>query len=202
MISQHIERGVLSLKEAVTRVFVALRISPNLLTVTSLVPTAFATYYLAHGRFTVAGLWIIAAGFFDVIDGAVARALGRMTPFGAVLDSVTDRASDAFIYVGAALYFYRIGEPGYGLLTMVALTGALMVSYTRARAENTVLDCQVGFAERGERMVLMLLALFLHKLGAAMWMLAALAWLTTIQRLLHTHRALAAGQQRAPAEPA
>jgi CDP-diacylglycerol--glycerol-3-phosphate 3-phosphatidyltransferase len=181
---------------------VSLRISPNLLTVTSLVPTAFATYYLAHGRFTVAGLWIIAAGFFDVIDGAVARALGRMTPFGAVLDSVTDRASDAFIYVGAALYFYRIGEPGYGLLTMVALTGALMVSYTRARAENTVLDCQVGFAERGERMVLMLLALFLHKLGAAMWMLAALAWLTTIQRLLHTHRALAAGQQRAPAEPA
>jgi CDP-diacylglycerol--glycerol-3-phosphate 3-phosphatidyltransferase len=202
MISQLIERGVLALKAAVTRVFVALRISPNLLTVTSLVPTAFATYYLAHGRFTVAGLWIIAAGFFDVIDGAVARALGRMTPFGAVLDSVTDRASDAFIYVGAALYFYRIGEPGYGLLTMVALTGALMVSYTRARAENTVLDCQVGFAERGERMVLMLLALFLHKLGAAMWMLAALAWLTTIQRLLHTHRALAAGQQRAPAEPA
>jgi CDP-diacylglycerol--glycerol-3-phosphate 3-phosphatidyltransferase len=202
MISQHIERGVLALKAAVTRVFVSLRISPNLLTVTSLVPTAFATYYLAHGRFTVAGLWIIAAGFFDVIDGAVARALGRMTPFGAVLDSVTDRASDAFIYVGAALYFYRIGEPGYGLLTMVALTGALMVSYTRARAENTVLDCQVGFAERGERMVLMLLALFLHKLGAAMWMLAALAWLTTIQRLLHTHRALAAGQQRAPAEPA
>ncbi|HEX9698256.1 MAG TPA: CDP-alcohol phosphatidyltransferase family protein [Acidobacteriota bacterium] len=202
MISQLIERGVLALKAAVTRVFVSLRISPNLLTVTSLVPTAFATYYLAHGRFTVAGLWIIAAGFFDVIDGAVARALGRMTPFGAVLDSVTDRASDAFIYVGAALYFYRIGEPGYGLLTMVALTGALMVSYTRARAENTVLDCQVGFAERGERMVLMLLALFLHKLGAAMWMLAALAWLTTIQRLLHTHRALAAGQQRAPAEPA
>jgi CDP-diacylglycerol--glycerol-3-phosphate 3-phosphatidyltransferase len=202
MISQFIERGVLALKAAVTRVFVALRISPNLLTVTSLVPTAFATYYLAHGRFTVAGLWIIAAGFFDVIDGAVARALGRMTPFGAVLDSVTDRASDAFIYVGAALYFYRIGEPGYGLLTMVALTGALMVSYTRARAENTVIDCQVGFAERGERMVLMLLALFLHKLGAAMWMLAALAWLTTIQRLVHTHRALAAGQQRAPAEPA
>jgi CDP-diacylglycerol--glycerol-3-phosphate 3-phosphatidyltransferase len=202
MISQLIERGVLSLKEVVTRAFVALRISPNLLTVTSLVPTAFATYYLAHGRLTLAGLWIIAAGFFDVIDGAVARALDRMTPFGAVLDSVTDRASDAFIYVGAVLYFYRIGEPLYVLLTMVALAGALMVSYTRARAENTVIDCKVGFAERGERMVLMLLALFLHKLGAAMWMLAALAWLTTIQRLLHTHRALAAGQHRAPAEPA
>jgi CDP-diacylglycerol--glycerol-3-phosphate 3-phosphatidyltransferase len=77
-----------------------------------------------------------------------------------------------------------------------------MVSYTRARAENTVLDCKVGFAERGERMVLMLLGLFFHKLGAAMWMLAFLAWLTTLQRLVHTYRALEAGQHRPPAEPA
>jgi len=100
------------------------------------------------------------------------------------------------------LYFYRLGQPAYVFLTMVALAGALMVSYTRARAENTVLDCKVGFAERGERMVLMLLGLFLHKLGAAMWMLAFLAWLTTLQRLVHTYRALEAGQQRAPAEPA
>ena len=202
MISQVIERGVLSLKAAVTKVVVALRISPNLLTLTSLIPTALATYYLANGRLTVAGLWIIAAGFFDVIDGAVARALDQMTPFGAVLDSVTDRASDAFIYVGAVLYFYRIQEPFYVFLTMVALAGALMVSYTRARAENTVVDCKVGFAERGERMVLMLLALFFNKLGAGMWMLAGLAWLTTLQRLVHTHRALEAGQHRAPAEPA
>lgn len=201
-VSHTIERGVLALKAAVTKVFVALRISPNLLTVASLVPTVFAAYALAQGRFVTAGLWVIAAGFFDVIDGAVARALNRMTPFGAVLDSVTDRASDAFIYVGAALYFYRIDAPGYVLLTMVALTGALMVSYTRARAENTVLDCKVGFAERGERLVLLLLALFFNKLGAGMWMLAGLSWLTTIQRLIHTHRALAAGQRRAPAEPA
>ena len=201
MISQVIERGVLGLKAAVTKVVVALRISPNVLTVSSMIPTALATYYLATGRLTVAGLWIIAAGFFDVIDGAVARALGRMSPFGAVLDSVTDRASDAFIYVGAVLYFYRIGEPSYVFLTMVALAGALMVSYTRARAENTVIDCKVGFAERGERMVLMLLALFFNKLGAGMWMLAFLSWLTTLQRLVHTHRALAAGQHRAPAEP-
>jgi len=201
MISQVIERGVLALKGAVTKVVVALRISPNLLTLTSLIPTALAAYYLANGRLTVAGLWIIAAGFFDVIDGAVARALDQMTPFGAVLDSVTDRASDAFIYVGAVLYFYRIQEPFYVFLTMVALAGALMVSYTRARAENTVIDCKVGFAERGERMVLMLLALFFNKLGAGMWMLAGLAWLTTLQRLIHTHRALEAGQRRAPAEP-
>lgn len=202
MISNVIERGVLSLKAAVTKVFVVTRISPNLLTLTSLIPTALATYNLANGRLVAAGLWIIAAGFFDVIDGAVARALDKMTPFGAVLDSVTDRASDAFIYVGAVLYFYRIQEPFYVFLTMVALAGALMVSYTRARAENTVIDCKVGFAERGERMVLMLLALFFNKLGAGIWMLAVLAWLTTIQRLVHTHRALEAGQNRAPAEPA
>ena len=202
MISQVIERGVLGLKGAVTKVVVALHISPNVLTVSSMIPTVLATYYLAHGRLTLAGLWIIAAGFFDVIDGAVARALDKGSPFGAVLDSVTDRASDAFIYIGAVLYFYRIEEPLYVILTMVAMAGALMVSYTRARAENTVLDCKVGFAERGERMVLMLLALFFHRLGAGMWMLAFLSWLTTLQRLVHTHRALAAGQHRAPAEQA
>ena len=201
-VSNTIERGVLALKAVVTKLVVATRISPNLLTLASLFPTAMAAYTLSQGRLVEAGLWIIAAGFFDVIDGAVARALDRMTPFGAVLDSVTDRASDAFIYVGAVLYFYRIEEPFYVFLTMVALAGALMVSYTRARAENTVIDCKVGFAERGERLVLMLLALFFNKLGAGMWMLAGLSWLTTLQRLIHTHRALAAGQHRAPAEPA
>lgn len=202
MISEIITRGVLSLKAAVTKVVVMLHISPNLLTVTSLIPTALATYNLAQGRLTTAALWIIAAGFFDVMDGAVARALGKNSPFGAVLDSVTDRAADAFIYIGAVLYFYRLEQPLYVFVTMVALSGALMVSYTRARAENTVIDCKVGFAERGERIVLLLLALFFNKLGAGMWMLAGLAWMTTVQRLIHTHRALAAGQNRAPAEPA
>lgn len=201
MISEVMQRGVLSLKAAVTKVMVMLRISPNVLTISSLIPVALATYYLANGRLTLAGLWIIVAGFLDVIDGAVARALGKMSPFGAVLDSVTDRASDAFIYVGVVFYFYRIEQPLYVFLTVVALAGALMVSYTRARAENTVIDCKVGFAERGERIVLMLLGLFFHKLGAAMWMLAFLSWLTTLQRLVHVHRALQAGQQRAPAEP-
>ena len=160
-----------------------------------------STSTLAPGRLTAAGLGIIAAGCFDVFDGAVARARGENSPFGAVLDSVTDRAADAFIYIGAVLYFYRIGQPLYVFVTMVALAGALMVSYTRARAENTIIDCKVGFAERGERMVLLLLALFFNKLGAGMWMLAGLAWLTTLQRLIHTHRALAAGQPRAPAAP-
>ncbi len=202
MISQVIERGVLWLKAALTKVVVMLRVSPNVLTISSLIPAVLATYYLANGRLTLAGLWIIAAGFLDIIDGAVARALDKMSPFGAVLDSVTDRASDAFIYIGVVLYFYRVEQPLYVLLTMVALAGALMVSYTRARAENTVIDCKVGFAERGERMVLMLLGLFLHKLGAAIWMLAFLSWLTTLQRLVHVHRALEAGQTRAPAEPA
>ena len=201
MISQVITRGVLSLKAAVTKVVVMLPVSANLLTVASLIPTAMATYNLAQGRLTAAGRWIIAAGFFDVIDGAVARARGENSPFGAVLDSVTDRAADAFIYIGAVLYFYRIGQPLYVFVTMVALAVALMVSYPRARAENTIIDCKVGFAERGERMVLLLLALFFNKLGAGMWMLAGLAWLTTLQRLIHTHRALAAGQHRAPAEP-
>ena len=201
MISQLITRGVLSLKATVTKVVVTLRISPNVLTITSLFPTLLATYNLAQGRLIVAGLWIIASGFFDVIDGAVARAIGQNSPFGAVLDSVTDRVADALIYIGVVLYFYRTEQPLYVIVTLAALAGSLMVSYTRARAENTVVDCKVGFAERGERIVLLLLALFFNKLGAGMWILAGLSWLTTLQRVVHTHRALSAGQHRAPAEP-
>ena len=201
MISQFITRGVLSLKATVTKAVVTLKISPNVLTITSLLPTLLATYNLAEGRLTVAGLWIIASGFLDVIDGAVARAIGQDSPFGAVLDSVTDRIADALIYIGAVLYFYRTEQPLYGIVTMVALAGALMVSYTRARAENTVVDCKVGFAERGERIVIMLFALFFNKVGAGMWLLVGFSWLTTLQRVVHTHRALVAGQHRAPPEP-
>ena len=130
MISQLITRGVLSLKATVTKVMVTLRISPNVLTITSLFPTLLATYNLAQGRLAVAGLWIIASGFFDVIDGAVARAIGQNSPFGAVLDSVTDRVADALIYIGVVLYFYRTEQPLYVIVTLAALAGSLMVSYT------------------------------------------------------------------------
>ncbi len=196
MISGPIRTGVLALKGVIASLFVALRIPPNVLTMASLVPTALAAWRLAEGELVQAGLWIFLAGFFDIIDGAVARARGRMTPFGAVLDSVTDRVSDTFIYFGAVGYFHRIHAPFYEFLTIFALGGALMVSYTRARAENTVIDCKVGFAERGERMVLLLLALFFGRLGAGMWMLAILSWLTTVQRVIHVHRALEAGQAK------
>jgi CDP-diacylglycerol--glycerol-3-phosphate 3-phosphatidyltransferase len=201
MISQFITRGVLSLKATVTKVVVTLKVFPNVLTITSLLPTLLATYNLAEGRLAVAGLWIIASGFLDVIDGPVARSIGQDSPFGAVLDSITDRIADALIYIGAVLYFYRTEQQLYVIVTMVALAGALMVSYTRTRAENTVVDCKVGFAERGERLVIMLFALFFNKLGAGMWMLAGLSWLTTLQRVVHTRRALVAGQHRAPPEP-
>lgn len=196
MISRTIERGVLALKTGVTSVIVASRVPPNVLTLASLVPTGLAAVSMSRGDLAEAGLWIILAGFFDVVDGAVARATDRGSPFGAVLDSVTDRVSDIFIYAGAVGYFHNLGAPLYEILSYVAMGGALMVSYTRARAENTVLDCKVGFAERGERMVLLLLALFFDRLGPGIWMLAGLAWLTTLQRITHVHRALAAGQRR------
>lgn len=199
MISELIKRGVLALKAVVTSAIAALRIPPNVLTVLALVPITIAAVRMSQGEFVAAGLWIIAGGFFDVIDGAVARAVGKMTPFGGLLDSVVDRAADALLYLGAAAYFHNLGAPLYEILSIVALAGALLVSYSRARAENTVADCKVGFAERGERMVLLLLALFLDRLGPAMWLLAGLAWLTTVQRVLHGHRML---HPDPPADPA
>ncbi len=192
MISHSIARFFQALKAAIAKAVSSIGIHPNFITVSSLFPMVIAAWALSEGRLVTAGLWIIAGGALDLIDGAVARLSGKATPFGGVLDSVVDRASDTLLYVGAVLYFDRIGEPLYVGLSAIALGGALAVSYTRARAENVIPECEVGFFERGERIVLLLLGLLVNRLPQAILLLAVLSWLTTVQRLIHAHRHISA----------
>lgn len=172
-----------------------LGIPPNVLTLSSLVPMVLGAWSLGHGNLGTAGLWILAGGTLDLIDGAVARASGKASAFGGVLDSVVDRASDTLVFVGAAYYFHTLGQSVQVVLTATALGGALAVSYARARAENVIPECRVGFTERGERLVLMILGLFLDRLAQAVLLLAFLSWLTTIQRLLHAYRVISARER-------
>lgn len=190
MISQGIARVAIALKSGIARGVSVLGIPPNVLTVSSLVPMAVAAWVLSRGELTVAGLWIVGGGALDLIDGAVARQTNRTSAFGGVLDSVVDRASDTLVYLGAVLYFHRLEEPLYVALSAAALGGALAVSYARARAENVIPECRVGFTERGERIVLLLLGLFFGRLAQAVTLLAFLSWLTTAQRLIHAHRVI------------
>lgn len=188
MISDAIGRTALAAKAGIAAGVIKLGIPPNVLTLSSLVPMAMAGWSLGNGRLGTAALWTIAGGILDLIDGAVARASGKTSDFGGILDSVVDRASDTLVYVGAAYYFHAAGEPTYVVLTAAALGGALGVSYARARAENVIPDCRVGFTERGERLVLLILGLAFDRLAQAILLLAFLSWLTTVQRLLHAYR--------------
>ena len=194
MISGRLSGLALTSKAAIASVVAATGVSPNALTLLGVLPMVVATIELARSHLVSAAIWVVVAGVIDLLDGAVARASGKTSAFGGILDSTVDRATDTMIFLGAAVHFSHQGETLYVALTMVALGGALSTSYARARSENVIADCRVGFAERGERLTLLLLALLVNRLQQAMWILAVITWLTTLQRLIHAHRTI----RRAP----
>src|SRR4029077_14260816 len=133
------------------------RIHPNVLTFLGLVINIGAAFLLAVGQFRSAGFVIIGAGLFDMVDGRVARETNRVTRFGGFFNSVLDRISDLALLMGLLVYYATINRFIYIVLTAIVMTGSVMVSYTRARAENTIPKCKVGFLERPERVVLLII---------------------------------------------
>src|SRR5713226_520112 len=130
------------------------RIHPNVLTFLGLVINIWAAVLFAAGSFRAAGLVVILAGLFDMVDGRVARETNRVTRFGGFFDSVLDRYSDLGLLIGLLVWYGSIGRFSYVVLTAVAMIACVMVSYVRARAENSIPMCKVGFMERPERVVL------------------------------------------------
>ena len=168
-------------------------VHPNLLTVLGLVVTVWAAVMFAIGQFRWAATGIFLAGFLDLADGEVARRQGRVTPFGAFFDSVLDRYSDMVLYMGLIVYYVTIGRSFYGVLAAVAMAGSVMVSYARARAESLIPTCRVGFMERPERLVLLIIGSVFDRMGPALWMTAVLSTLTVIHRIVYTWQKTSAG---------
>jgi CDP-diacylglycerol--glycerol-3-phosphate 3-phosphatidyltransferase len=162
------------------------RIHPNVLTFLGLVINIGAAWLFAVGSFRWAGVVVICAGVFDMVDGRVARATQQVTRFGGFFDSVIDRYSDLGLYMGLLVFYSSIGRPGYIVLTAVVMTGTVMVSYTRARAENTIPKCKVGFLERPERIVLIILGAVTYRMAQVLWIIAVLSNLTVIHRMIYT----------------
>jgi len=134
--------------------------NPNLLSVIGLSINIFAAVLYGYGRFFLAGLTMIFANIFDMLDGRVARLTGRVTKFGAFLDSSLDRLSDMVVFLGIIIFYSRDTDYHstlYAALTGAALIGSVMVSYTSARAESLIPKCDVGFLRRPERVVLLIL---------------------------------------------
>jgi phosphatidylglycerophosphate synthase len=162
------------------------KIHPNVLTFLGLVINMAAAALLAVGRFRLAGVVIIGAGLFDMVDGRVARETNRVTRFGGFFDSVLDRYSDLALLVGMLVWYGSINRPFYVVLTAIAMTGSVMVSYTRARAENTIPTCKVGFMERPERVVLVIIGALFLRMAQVLWVIAVLSNLTVVHRMIFT----------------
>ena len=120
------------------------RIHPNVLTFLGLVINAVGAVLLAKGQFFPAGLVITGAGLFDMVDGRVARETNRVTRFGGFFDSVIDRYSDLALLIGLLVWYGSINRPFYVVLTAIVMAATVMISYTRARAENSIPACKVG----------------------------------------------------------
>jgi CDP-diacylglycerol--glycerol-3-phosphate 3-phosphatidyltransferase len=163
----------------------------------------WAAVMFASGLFFAAGLTMLFAGLFDMVDGRVARAQGRVTTFGAFFDSTIDRYSDLALFIGLLWHYAYIGRGRYAVLVGVAMAGSVMVSYSRARAESLIPSCKAGFFERPERIVLMILGALGDRMAPVLWLLAIGPNITVIHRIIHTWRELRAGNTvtLVPAKP-
>jgi len=162
------------------------RIHPNVLTFLGLVINIVAACLFAEGSFRWAGGVVIGAGLFDMVDGRVARETNRVTRFGGFFDSVLDRYSDLALLMGLLVYYASIDRYFYVVLTAIVMTGSVMVSYTRARAENTIPKCKVGFLERPERVVLLIIGALFDRMAPVLWVIAVLSNLTVAHRMIYT----------------
>jgi archaetidylinositol phosphate synthase len=173
-----------------------IRINPNFLTVLGLLVSLVSAYMFATGNLLMGAILIAVSGFVDMLDGAVARNNYKTTKFGGLLDSTADRFADAFIIIG-------IIYGGYvnWIFGILALHASLTVSYVRARAESEGIQCNVGIAERAERLVIIMIGAFLSyftgmqlfnmdPLAIAIVLIMILGYITVIQRVYHSWKEL------------
>src|SRR3954470_1114119 len=162
------------------------KIHPNALTFIGLLINIWAAWLFSKGQFFAAGLVVVGASVFDMVDGRVARATNQVTRFGGFFDSVLDRYSDLALFMGLLVYYASINRYFYIVLTAIVMTGSVMVSYTRARAENSIPKCKVGFLERPERIVLIMIGALFNRMAPVLWVIAILSNWTVVHRMLYT----------------
>jgi len=161
-------------------------IPPNVITWCALFANLWAGMLFAKGRFAAAGGVIILAGLCDLLDGPVARLQNRVSLFGGFLDSILDRYADLMLFLGLLVYYAQVNRFRYAVLAGAAMAGSVMVSYAKARAESLAPTSEIGFWERPERLVLMILGALTNRIDVALWLLAIGPNITVIHRILHT----------------
>lgn len=188
MFTTRFEAWVRRRAEALVKAIGRVPVTPNQVTVIGLVLTFMAAGLVAFGHLRWAGVVLIVAGSFDILDGALARSTHASYPYGAFLDSTLDRYSEGAIYAGLAAYFVGMGGPlqrWLVLATLAALAGSFLVSYVRARAQSLGFTCETGLFARPERVVVTVVGLILGGvvLYAVVFLLAILTNITALQRI-------------------
>jgi len=164
-------------------------ITPNTLTFINLAVNIIAAYVIARGYFFLGGALVLVAGLFDLLDGALARFTERATRFGAILDSVVDRISEAAILCGLLIWYIPQEEVGLKIvLIFIVLIGSFLVSYIRARAEGLGWQCQVGLFTRAERVIVLAIGLLVNQIFIALCILVVFVFITVVQRLVYLRK--------------
>lgn len=161
-----------------------LGLMPNTITILGLIGNTVGAVFLARGQMTVGGILIFLMGPIDALDGTMARQRGEPSDFGAFVDSVTDRYSELVIFGGLLYYYLQQGNWLMVMLAYLAAAGSVLVSYTRARAQSLGVETKVGILTRLERYLVLSPALVFNIPQVALWILAVLANLTALQRIL------------------
>ncbi|MDI9642603.1 MAG: CDP-alcohol phosphatidyltransferase family protein [Archaeoglobaceae archaeon] len=162
--------------------FIGKMLTPNQITFIGLILGLFAFISIFYGIILLGAIFVLLSGVFDLLDGLVARTQRMATNFGGFLDSVFDRYVDVLIFIALGLYGID------WLIVAIAMSGALLVSYTRARAEKFLEKCDVGIAERGERMIILFIAMVSGYIYWGLLFIAVLSHLTAVQRIIYTYQ--------------
>ena len=175
--------------EPIARFLVALKVRPNWMTVGGFVFALISAGYFVHGSVRIAGVFLFLAGLSDIVDGMMARLTSSVKKFGAFLDSSLDRYSEGAVFFGLGVHYAKSGSELGVALVLIALVGSFLISYVRARAEGLGETCTVGFMERPERLVVLIICSLLGHtaLAAGLLILAVLTHITALHRIYYVY---------------
>jgi CDP-diacylglycerol--glycerol-3-phosphate 3-phosphatidyltransferase len=190
VLAEKIQNRFRSLLAPLIKILAKSGISPNTFTLTGVLITSMAAAALILQQTRIAGLLILSGGLCDSIDGSLARSCGKVTRFGALLDSTADRYSEFVMFFGIIAYFMLMKDYTTSVVAFLALGGSIMVSYSRARAESLGFEAKSGFMQRAVRIVFLGSGALFHPVlfKLAIWLVAIFANFTAMQRIRHAYQ--------------
>lgn len=193
LLTQLLKEKINKILSPLSYILQKLKITPNMLSLFGLVVNIISAVAILKGKLEIGGFLLLFAGFFDLLDGAMARSTKQTTKFGAILDSTLDRYSELFTLCALTWFFFMKNDASLLLACLISIVGSLMISYIKARGEGLGFHCTVGIMTRPERVVVLLTILILNSLHPliipiGIWFVAVASNITAVHRLLYLQK--------------